>query len=39
MDFWIAVLGTDSENNWKFGKMEHENGLKTGQSFLRKILM
>jgi len=39
MEFLSAVLGTDSKNHWKFGEMEHENGLKIEPSFLRKIVM
>jgi len=28
IEFRITVLGTDSENHWKFGKTKHENVLK-----------
>jgi len=28
MDSGRAVLGSHSESHWKYGKIEHENGLK-----------
>jgi len=32
MEFRSAGLGPHSENHWKYGKMEHEKGLKFGPS-------
>jgi len=28
MDFRSPVFGSQSEIHWKYGKIEHENGLK-----------
>jgi len=28
MEFRSAVLGSHSENHWKYGKIEHGNGIK-----------
>jgi len=28
MEFGSAVLGSHYESHWKYGKNEHENGLK-----------
>jgi len=34
-----AVLGSHSETHWKYGKIEHKNGLSFGPSFRSNILM
>jgi len=39
MESRIAVLGSHSETHWKYGKIEHENGLKFGPSLRSNILM
>jgi len=39
MESISAVLGSHSETHWKYGKIEHENGLKFGPSFRSNILM
>jgi len=35
MESGSAVLGSDSESHWNYGKTEHENGLKFGPSVKR----
>jgi len=37
MESRSAVLGTHSETHWKYGKIEHENGLKFEPSLKRRI--
>jgi len=32
MEFRSAVLGSHFENHWKYGKIDHEKGLKFGPS-------
>jgi len=32
MEFRSAVLGSHSENHWKYGKIDHEKGLQFGPS-------
>jgi len=34
-----AVLGFHTESRWKYGKFEHENGLKFGPTPKSNILM
>jgi len=39
MESRSAVLGSQSETHWNYGKIGHENGLKFGPSLKRSILM
>jgi len=39
MEFGSAVLGSHSEDHWKYGKTKHKNGSKFGPSLKINILM